>query len=93
LWQAGTPAEGVQVSYHTPDEFNPVRIAALKGGSTPVDVPGANDAFVKRIELPNGTNDVEYVVFNDGTVQIAFTGPSGFLNDQNESSVTKAIVG
>ncbi len=49
---------------------------------------------VKRLALPNGTtNDVEYIVFNDGTVQIAFSGPSGFLTDQNESSVTKAIVG
>ena len=94
LWQAGSPSEGVQVSYHTPADFNAVRIAALKAGSTPVNVPGANDAFVKRIALPNGTtNDVEYVVFNDGTVQIAFSGPSGFLTDQNESSVTKAIVG
>lgn len=94
LWQAGGVTEGVQVSYHTPDDFTPVRVAALKAGSTPVTVPGANDAFVKRIALPNGTtNDVEYVVFNNGTVQIAFTGPSGFLTDQNESSVTKAIVG
>ncbi len=93
-WQAGGPSEGVQVSYHTPADFNAVRVAALKANSTPVNVPGATDTFVKRIVLPNGTNnDIVYVVFSDGTVQIAFSGPSGFLTDQNESGVTKLIVG
>ena len=94
LVASGWRSEGVQVSYHTPDDFTPRQGRGTQGSSTPVNVPGANDAFVKRIALPNGTtNDVEYVVFNDGTVQIAFSGPSGFLTDQNESSVTKAFVG
>ena len=62
-------------------------------GATTVTVSGANDAFVKHIPLPNAAHDVEYVVFDNGTVQIAFTGASGFLTDKNESAVTKAIVG
>jgi hypothetical protein len=93
LWEAGGPSQGVQVSYHSPVDFNETRIAILKAGATPVTVPGAEDAFVKHVALPNTTNDVEYVVFDQGTVQIAFSGPSGFLTDQNESAVTKAIVG
>jgi len=94
LWEAGSLSQAVQVSYHTPDDFNDARIAILKGtGATPVTVPGAKDAFVKHLPLPNAAHDVEYVVFPQGTVQIAFSGPSGFLTDQNESAVTKAIVG
>jgi len=66
----------------------------LKAGATPVSVPGANDAFVKHLSLPNGAdNDVEYIVFNEGTVQISFGGPSGSLTQQNESAVTTTIVG
>jgi hypothetical protein len=93
LWQGGSLTQAVQVSYHTPADFNAVRISILKAGATPVTVPGATDAFVKRIALPNAINDVEYVIFDNGTVQIAFTGASGFLTDKNESAVTKAIVG
>ena len=93
LWEGGSLSQAVQVSYHSPVDFNGTRITILKAGATPVTVPGANDAFVKHLALPNTTNDVEYVVFDQGTVQIAFSGPSGFLTDQNESAVTKAIVG
>ena len=94
LWEGGSLSQAVQVSYHSPDDFNAQRIAILKAGATPVTVPGANDAFVKHVPLPNADHDVEYVVFDQqGTVQIAFSGPSGFLTDQNESAVTKAIVG
>ncbi len=93
LWESGSPSQAVQVSYHSPVDFNAARIAILKAGATPVTVPGANDAFVKHLPLPNAAHDVEYVVFDQGTVQIAFSGPSGFLTDQNESAVTKAIVG
>jgi len=93
LWEGGSLSQAVQVSYHSPVDFNAARIAILKAGATPVTVPGANDAFVKHLPLPNTAHDVEYVVFDQGTVQIAFSGPSGFLTDQNESAVTKAIVG
>jgi len=93
LWEGGSPSQAVQVSYHSPADFSAPRIAILKAGATPVTVPGANDAFVKHLPLPNTNHDVEYVVFDQGTVQIAFSGPSGFLTDQNESAVTKAIVG
>ena len=93
LWEAGSLSQAVQVSYHSPVDFNATRITILKAGATPVTVPGANDAFVKHLPLPNTNHDIEYVVFDQGTVQIAFSGPSGFLTDQNESAVTKAIVG
>ena len=94
LWESGSLSQAVQVSYHSPVDFNATRIAILKAGATPVTVPGANDAFVKHLPLPNADHDVEYIVFDQqGTVQIAFSGPSGFLTDQNESAVTKAIVG
>lgn len=93
LWEGGSLKQAVQVSYHSPADFNPTRIAILKAGATPVTVPGAKDAFVKHLALPGTAHDVEYVVFDNGTVQIAFTGPSGFLTDNNESAVTKAIVG
>ena len=93
LWESGSLSQAVQVSYHSPVDFNAARIAILKAGATPVTLPGANDAFVKHLPLPNTAHDVEYVVFDQGTVQIAFSGPSGFLTDQNESAVTKAIVG
>jgi hypothetical protein len=84
----------VQVSYHPPSDFTAPRLAVLKAGATPVSVPGASDAFVKHVSLPNGTdNDVEYIVFDEGTVQISFGGPSGSLTEQNESAVTSAIVG
>ena len=84
----------MQVSYHQPADFTAARLAVLKAGATPVSVPGASDAFVKHVSLPNGaTNDVEYVVFNEGTVQISFGGPAGSLTEQNESAVTTAIVG
>jgi hypothetical protein len=82
------------VSYHPSSEFNPTRLAILKAGSKAVTVSGATDAFVKHLSLPNdATNDVEYVVFDDGTVQIAFGGPSSFLTQTNEDAVTTAIVG
>ena len=42
--------------------------------------------------IPIGQEHVR-VKYDDGTVQIALSGPSGFLTDQNESIVTKAIVG
>jgi hypothetical protein len=94
LWEAGDIKRSVQVSYHPASEFNPTRLAILKAGSKAASVPGANDAFVKHISLPNdATNDVEYVVFDNGTVQIAFGGPSTFLTDKNEEAVTTAIVG
>jgi len=87
-------AHSVQVSYHPPTDFSAARLAVLKAGATPVSIGGANDAFVKHVSLPNGaSNDVEYVVFNAGTVQIAFGGPSGSLTNQNESAVATAIVG
>jgi hypothetical protein len=94
LWEAGSLAHSVQVSYHPASEFNPTRLAILKAGATPLSVPGANDAFVKHVSLPGGANnDVEYIIFDAGTVQIAFGGPSGTLTDQNESAVTNVIVG
>jgi hypothetical protein len=93
LWEGGSPSQAVQVSYHSPADFSDARIAILKAGATPVTVPGSNDAFVKHSPLPNAAHDIEYIVFPQGTVQIAFTGPSGFLTDQNESAVTQAIVG
>jgi len=94
LWEAGGLAHSVQVSYHSPSEFNTTRLAVLKAGSTPVSVPGTNEAFVKHLSLPNGSsNDVEYIVFNEGVVQISFGGPSGALTPQNERAVTTAIVG
>jgi hypothetical protein len=94
LWEAGSIARSVQVSYHSSSEFNATRLAVLKAGATSVSVPGTNDAFVKHLSLPNGSsNDVEYIVFNDGVVQISFGGPSGTLTAQNEQAVTTAIVG
>jgi hypothetical protein len=94
LWEAGGLANSVQVSYHPSSDFNPTRLAVLKAGATPLSIPGANDAFVKRVSLPNGANnDVAYIVFDAGTVQIAFGGPSGSLTDQNENAVTSLIVG
>jgi hypothetical protein len=94
LWEAADIAHSVQVSYHPSSEFNPTRLAILKAGATPLSVSGANDAFVKHLALPGGhENDVEYIVFDDGTVQIAFGGPTGFLTPQNESAVTNTIVG
>jgi hypothetical protein len=92
--ESGGLAHSVQVSYHSPSEFNTTRVAVLKAGATPVSVPGTQDAFVKHFSLPNGSsNDVEYIVFNDGVVQISFGGPSGALTAQNERAVTTAIVG
>lgn len=83
----------MQVSYHPPAEFNKVRLAIRKVGATPVTVAGSSDAFKKSITFPNGTvNDVEYVLFDNGTVVIAFTAASGFLTDRNEGAVTAAIV-
>jgi hypothetical protein len=94
LWEAADIAHSVQVSYHPSSEFNPTRLAILKAGSAPFSVSGANDAFVKRVNLPGGhENDVAYIMFDDGTVQIAFGGPTGFLTDQNESAVANTIVG
>jgi hypothetical protein len=84
----------VQVSYHPTSEFTPTRVAILKAGSAPFSVSGANDAFVKRISLPGGhQNDVAYITFDDGVVQIAYGGPTGFLTDQNETAVANTIVG
>ena len=93
MWEAGDIAHSVQVSYHPPSDFNAVRLAVLKNGATTLSIPGASDAFVKKVSLPNGANnDVEYIVFNEGVVQISFGGPSGFLTDHNESAVTTAIL-
>jgi hypothetical protein len=93
LWEAGGLGHSVQVSYHPSSDFPAERIAVLKAGATPVSVPGATDAFVKHVSINGQDNDVEYIVFDAGTVQISFGGATGSLTAQNESAVTTAIVG
>ena len=82
----------MQVSYHPPSDFTPVQISLLKAGATALSIPGASDAFVKKISLPSGQDDNVYVFFQQGVVQIAFGGPAGSLTDQMESAVTAAIL-
>lgn len=97
LWSAATPATGVQVSYHTPDQdpMTPVRLNLLRstGNPTPISIPGSTEAFVRHVPVPNHDNAVAYVVYPEGVVQVAFDGPAGTLVPSNLVATVKVIVG
>lgn len=97
LWETDTPGRGVQVSYHTPDQdpFNPVELNMFHSTGTVTDlaIPGATQAFIRDIAVPQVDNPIAYVVYPEGAVQVSMSGAPGSLVQSNLESTVKLIVG
>jgi len=98
IWKTATPGHGVQVSYHTADNGNPMPAEQLEflhstGTVTDLTVPGASQAFIHTINVANLENPVAYVVYPEGTVQIAMSGAAGTIPQSNQEAVVKVFTG
>lgn len=100
LWETATVGHGVQVSYHpagSDDAMPPAQLGFLHGSGTVTDltVPGASQAFLRTFPIPNAPfeNPTAYIVYPEGVVQIAMTGPLGSIPQSNQEALVKLFTG